>query len=259
MNFKVAASDFDGTLFINQEISAENLSAIRNWRAAGNKFGIVTGRAYTMLPTHLKAFDLAIDFAICCNGAIIYDGAGKIIFESELPKKILLEIMREPFVQKSFHFAFETAEKVYCANVKENSWVLREKNRWKFPVEIISPAQIEILPKKINQLALDFANPDEARLAAEILNKKFGDEIFAQKNTHSVDIVVAGMNKAQGVENLLKICDWRGKTYVIGDESNDLPMIRHFGGFTVATAKDFVKNEATQIFDSVGAMLNNFI
>ena len=257
--FKIAASDFDGTLFINQQISAENLTAIKNWRAAGNKFGIVTGRAYTMLPTHLKAFDLAIDFAICCNGAIIYDGAGKIIFESELPKKILFEIMREPFVQKTFHFAFETAEKVYCACVKENSWVLREKDKWKFPVEIILPAQIEILPKKINQLALDFANPDEARLAAEILNKKFGDEIFAQKNTHSVDIVVAGMNKACGVENLLKICDWRGKVYVIGDESNDLPMIKKFGGCTVSTAKDFVKREATEIFDSVGAMLNNFI
>ena len=258
MNFKVAASDFDGTLFINQAITAENLSAIKNWRLAGNKFGIVTGRAYIMLTHHLEEFGLEIDFAICENGAIIHDGGGKIIFETELPKKVLKAIINEPLAAKSMHFAFEAAEKVYCARVKPTSWVLREWERWNFPVELIEEAQIDELPP-INQLALDFESPEAAQNATKMLNDKFGEWIFAQKNTHSVDIVVAGMNKAQGVENLLKICDWRGKTYVIGDESNDLPMIRHFGGFTVATAKDFVKNEATQIFDSVGAMLNNFI
>lgn len=258
MNFKVAASDFDGTLFRKQKISAEDFDAIKNWRVAGNKFGIVTGRAYVMLKPLLREFNLPIDFALCCNGAAMYDGDGKIIFESELPKKILLEIMNEPFAQKTFHFAFEAANEIFCACVKENSWVLRENNRWKFPLKIIEPAQIDTLPK-INQLALDFENPDEARLAAEILNKKFGDVIFAQKNTHSVDIVIAGMNKGAGVENLLRIQNWNGKVYVIGDESNDLPMIKKFGGYTVATAKEFVKQEATEIFDSVGAMLKNFL
>lgn len=258
MSFKVAASDFDGTLFINQSITAENLSAIRNWRAAGNKFGIVTGRAYIMLPHHLEEFGLEIDFAICENGAIIHDGGGKVIFETELPKKILKAIINEPLASKSLHFAFEAAEKVYCANVKPTSWLLREQTRWKLPLEIIDVAQIDELPR-INQLALNFESLEAAQNAADMLNKKYGDVIFAQKNTVSLDIVIAGMNKAVGVENLLKICDWRGKIYVIGDETNDLPMIRHFGGFTVATARDLVKKEATRIFSSVGEMLNHFI
>ena len=258
MAIKIAASDFDGTLFREQKISAEDFAAIKNWRAAGNKFGIVTGRAYVMLAPLLCEFDLPIDFALCCNGATMYDGDGKIFYEVEVPKKILAAIMDEPFTQKSFHFAFETADKIFCACVKENSWVLRENNRWNFPLEIIEPAQVETLPKKINQLALDFASPDEALAAAEALNKKFGDEIFAQKNTHSVDVVPFGMNKGAGVENLLRLKNWDGKVFVIGDESNDLPMIKKFGGYTVATAKDFVKREASKVFDSVGAMLNHF-
>ena len=54
--------------------------------------------------------------------------------------------------------------------------------------------------------------------------------------------------------------NWTGaKVFAVGDESNDLPMIKKFGGYTVATAKDFVKREAAQVFDSVGAMLNNFV
>ena len=257
MNFKVAASDFDGTLFINQQISAENLLAIKKWRAAGNKFGIVTGRAYIMLPHHLEEFGLEIDFAICENGAIIHDGSGKVIFETELPKKVLKAIINEPLASKSLHFAFEAAEKVYCANVKPTSWLLREQARWKLPLEIIDVAQIDDLPR-INQLALNFESLETAQNAADILNKKYGDVIFAQKNTVSLDIVIAGMNKAKGVENLLKVMNWDAKAYVIGDESNDLPMIRHFGGYTVATAKDFVKREASAIFESVGAMLNHF-
>ena len=258
MEIKIAASDFDGTIFREQKISAEDFVAVRSWRAAGNKFGLVTGRCYQMLTPHLREYNLAVDFAICCNGAVIYDGDGKNIFETALPKKILSAIMDEPVAQRSLHFAFETADKVYCACVKENSWVLREKNRWGFPLEIIESAQVETLPKKINQLALDFASSEEAQAAAAALNEKFGDVIFAQKNTHSVDVVIVGMNKARGVENLLRVCGWRGKVFVVGDESNDLPMIKHFGGYTVATAKDFVKREASEVFESVGAMLNHF-
>ena len=257
-SLKVAASDFDGTIYRGEKISAEDLVAVRNWRAAGNKFGIVTGRCYPMLAHHLREFELEIDFAICDNGSIIFDGGGQIIFEAELPKKILLEIMNEPCAQRSYHFALEAAEKVFCACVKEKSWVIREAGRWNFPLEIVESAQVESLPK-INQLALDFATPEEALATAEILNKKFSAQIYAQKNTHSVDVVPRGINKAQGVENLLNLRDWRGaEIFFIGDESNDLPGIKKFGGFTVVTAKDFVKRQATTIFDSVGAMLNYF-
>lgn len=258
MSFKVAASDFDGTLFRNMNISAEDLAAIRAWRSAGNKFGLVTGRPLIMLAPILKEFALAVDFLICDNGAIIHDGGGQIIFESELPKKILVDIMNEPCTMSSFHFIFETADEFICANIKGTSWVWREKARWNFPLKIIDTALVDGLPK-VNQLALGFDTPEEAQVAVDALNQKFGDKIFAQKNYNSVDIVAAGINKAQGVENLLRLMNWHGaEIFVIGDESNDLPMIKKFGGCTVTTAKDFVKREAKFIFDSVGDMLKNF-
>ena len=258
MSFKVAASDFDGTLYRDEEFLAEDLSAISDWRAAGNKFGIVTGRCRTMIVPLLTKHGVETDFLICDNGAIIFDGAGRILFETELPKAILFELMAEPFVQRSLHFAFETADAVSCANVKPESWVMRENQRWKFPIDIIEPAQIERLGK-INQFALLFETPDEALAATNTLNDKFGERIHAQKNTYSVDIVAAGIDKAQGVGNLLRIMNWSAAAvHVIGDESNDLPMIRRFGGCTVSTAKAFVKREATTIFNSVGNMMKYF-
>ena len=41
---KIAASDYDGTLFRNDEISAADVDGVNKWTAAGNKFGVVTGR-----------------------------------------------------------------------------------------------------------------------------------------------------------------------------------------------------------------------
>lgn len=260
MQIKVAATDFDGTLYRNSKITAEELWAIRNWRAAGNKFGIVTGRTFVMLERHLKEFDLDVDFSICCNGAIIHDGEGKVIFETEVPRKVLLQLMNEPCANKSLHFAFETADEVFYCKTNQQSWIFREYDQWSFALTKIDEDKVATLAKKINQLALDFKTPEETAQAAEIINRKFGAEIYAQKNTHSLDIVVADINKARGVENLLNVMNWQGaRVFVIGDESNDLPMIKHFNGYTVYSAKDFVKREASEIFDSVGDMLNHFV
>ena len=260
MSFKVAASDFDGTLYRNEKMSDDDLTAIKNWRSAGNKFGIVTGRCYPMLKAPLKNFDLQFDFAICCNGAIIFDGDGQIVSEHALPKNILVELINEPCMSKSFHFLFEAADESFCVGVEKKSWVWREKSAWDFFLTFTDAAQIPNLPKPINQLALGFDTPEEAQIATDALNQKFGEQIFAQRNTYSVDIVPAGFNKAQGVKNLLQVMNWHGaKVFVIGDESNDLPMIKNFGGYTVVTAKDFVKREASKVFASVGDMLNNFV
>lgn len=258
MSFKIAASDFDGTIYRGLSIAAEDIAAIRLWRRAGNKFGIVTGRPLVMLEPILKKFGVEVDFTVCGNGAIIHGGDGQIIFESELPKEILREIVREPAAAKTFHYLFEAADDMFCIARNEKSWLFSEKLRWDFPMTLIDGAGvIDFLPK-INQLALGFATPDEAQVAVDALNKKF-PAIDAQRNFDCVDIVAAGLNKAQGIENLLQLMSWSGaKIFVVGDEANDLPMIKKFGGYTVSTAKDFVKRSAKKIFDSVGDMLNHF-
>ena len=51
---KVAASDYDGTLFRDDIITARDAEAIRKWRAAGHKFGVVSGRDHGMLMPQLK-------------------------------------------------------------------------------------------------------------------------------------------------------------------------------------------------------------
>ena len=41
---KIGASDYDGTLFRQRTIAAEDVEGVKRWRAAGHKFGVVSGR-----------------------------------------------------------------------------------------------------------------------------------------------------------------------------------------------------------------------
>ena len=256
MSFKVAASDFDGTLYRDGKISAQDVAAIREWQAAGNKFGVVTGRCRLMIAPLFKELGIKLDFLICDNGAIIYDGDGQILFETELPKKVLFDIMDEPCTKDTFHFAFQTAHEIFCTYIREGSWLLGDKVVWNFELKQIDAAQLQTL-QKINQFVLGFETPEDAQVVTDALNKKFGDQILAQRNLNCIDIVKTGVDKAHGIENLLRVMNWQdAKIFVIGDEANDLPMIKKFGGFTVSTARDYVKREASEIFDSVGAMLS---
>ena len=68
---KVAASDYDGTLFRQGKIDEETLQGVRKWRAAGNKFGVISGRDYGMLVPQLIAYGVEFDYTVCNNGGII--------------------------------------------------------------------------------------------------------------------------------------------------------------------------------------------
>ena len=80
---KVLASDFDGTLFFKDEtptIREKDIEAIKKFQAAGNKFGICTGR-------HLRGIldvtknKIDFDFYILNSGCIILDHDCNPIYE----------------------------------------------------------------------------------------------------------------------------------------------------------------------------------
>ena len=255
---KIAASDYDGTLFRKRTISDETIQGVRAWRAAGNKFGMVSGRDYGMLIPQLKHYGVGYDFAICNNGGIIRDETGKVIYQANIDSQILRDISQEPPVRNSFHFAFSAKDVTYLCHESEGSWIKREAKEWDFPIIKIEETDIINL-KGIHQFSLGFKKAEEAAECAESLNKTFGKKICAYPNACSVDITPVGVSKRQGLEHLMKAMNWNDfEIYVIGDEVNDLPMIKAFNGYTVNTARDVIKSQASKVFSDVGEMLKFF-
>ena len=73
MNYKIVASDLDGTLLNSKHIiSQENLDAIKAMNDMGINFVVSTGRAYSEVMPELISSPY-IRYYICSNGAIIYD------------------------------------------------------------------------------------------------------------------------------------------------------------------------------------------
>ena len=256
---KIAASDYDGTLFRKGTISDITIQGVHNCRAAGNKFGMVSGRDYGMLIPQLNHYGVEYDFAICNNGGIIRDKSGNVLYEGNIDSQVLKSMSEEAIVRRSFHFAFSAKDVTYLCHESEGSWITREAKEWNFPIIKINESDILNL-NDVHQFSLGFKQAEEATKCAESLNEKFGKNICAYPNACSVDVTPIGISKKQGLEYLFNAMNWNdSEIYVIGDEMNDLPMISAFGGYTVDTARDVIKSQARKVFSDVGEMLKFFL
>ena len=110
---KVAASDYDGTLLRGGKIDAETKEGIARWRAAGHKFGVISGRDYGMLVPQLEEYGVEFDYTVCNNGGIIRGADASVRFQAEIDPRALTAVASEPSGQKSFHFAFSAADVTY--------------------------------------------------------------------------------------------------------------------------------------------------
>lgn len=252
---KIGASDYDGTLFRERTISSEDVEGVRAWRRAGHKFGVVSGRDYGMLMPQLKFYGIESDYAVCNNGGIIFGADGAPLWQGSIPLAMLSRIVKEPSVDKSFHYAFSAVDKTYLYHEGEGSWIMREALEWDFPIEKIAEEDILSLPR-IHQFCLGYPDAGQADETATILNAAYGEYIHAYPNGCSVDITPVGVSKSFGLQKLLELMNWRdAQVYAIGDETNDLPMLETFNGFTVDTARKAIREKAHAVYGGVGRML----
>lgn len=253
---KFAASDFDGTLYRENTITREDAEAIRAWRKAGHKFGVVSGRDYGILVPMLIHYGVTYDYLATNNGALITDADGTPLFESEIAPETLAAIAKLPRVQDSFHYALAAAGVTYLCHEGEGSWERPEATEWGAPIQTVEEKDLAHLPKKVHQFALGYTTPEASVAAADEINAHFGNEVHAFPNRCALDIVPRGIHKEQAIHDALKCMKWEGaEIYAIGDEVNDLPMIEAYHGFTVDTARDAIKAKARHVYKSVGAML----
>ena len=83
---KILGSDLDGT-FSHGGVGESKLAAIHAWRAAGHKFGIISGRGGHYLPELLSSYPgLELDFFASCNGGYIMDAEGRVLHEVRCTK-----------------------------------------------------------------------------------------------------------------------------------------------------------------------------
>ena len=246
---KIAVTDFDGTLKpFDNKIPPSTVEAIHRWRAAGNKFGIATGRELNMLNHDLRHYDITTDFLICVNGAVVFDKDRNILQSIRIERRLKERLLSMPMIRES-----DYAMICFC---ERRSFSLRTDSNY-VPTEIAPPIDWgEVLERDdVVQFGIKFRSTEEAADAQKLIEREI-PELGGNRNRIFLDINVKPVDKRFGVESLIGLMNWGGnELLVIGDDKNDLPMITAFNGYTVERAPEFMREAARKIYGSVGDML----
>ncbi len=249
---KIAASDFDGTLCHKGiGIRNEDLEAIRQWQRQGNKFGLVTGRNLHLVRIGLAGYEIRLDFCVALNGAVVFDGEGRELFWAEMPRKAIHALWEHEISRESPYVMALQGDATF---VKWND------PKWQDPLQQeglreVSPEEAKEIPH-ILQMCFSAKSPARAEELAGDLCDRFAGLLSAEANLSYVDVCAAGNNKGTGLAHLQEKMGWEKlPLYVVGDDRNDVSMIRRFHGFAMESGNAEVKAIAGQVVPSVGAML----
>lgn len=249
---KLAATDYDGTFCPHGgDIPQENIEAVAKWQAAGHKFGLCTGRGIELVHLALQPHpDLHPDFVICNNGAVLFDHEEKLLLSQDMPSEVRAGILGMPLLSAKHH-PLRVLTRDHMLTVDTGA-----KVEFGFPLELpaISIREAQQL-EHVVQISLRCDTPEEALATSAIVKQKF-PQIVGNINRNYIDFNMQEANKRDGLRNLLRTAGCQPENvFFIGDDRNDLLAIQYFHGYTVATAADFVKQEAAAVYQSVGDML----
>lgn len=236
---QILATDFDGTLYRNGVVSVEDREAIARFRAAGNKFGIVTGRHMATALYEVQRQAVSYDFLICCTGGMILDSQNNILFERCVPKEAVL-----PLYQKTREYG---GMFLGASVFQELLW---------YDMGIPSPyASAIVLPvgklseaDGFHEMTTCFADEQAARRYIDILNTTYPHWLTAHQNGVYVDICAPHTDKVSGLRTVLEYFGLSADALTVaGDNLNDLSMIRAFHSFAMETGREELKREAAHI------------
>lgn len=238
---KMIVTDMDGTLLnSNLELSAKNISAIKQAIDAGIIFAVATGRMFEAAVPYAKKLDRNIPL-ITYNGAVVKESqSGKILFEQTMDENISQEIFQ---YGKSIglHMHGYWGGEVYTDKLDDSS-------RWysmiiRKPVIEIGDDLFNIKHKTYKILGI--AQPHLFRDQWNDLGYKFRGKVEITSSYPTfLEILTPGLNKWTAVKNLAQQYNIKNEEIMcIGDNHNDLSMLKNAGvGVAVANASDEVKN-----------------
>ena len=269
---KFIASDMDGTLLgKNNDISEENLNAIRKAEEMGIHFVIASGRMYEEIKPFLDQYNLKCE-CIALNGAEYRDKVGKIlegIYMEKSNVKNILNIIEEV----GFNIEIYTDKGLYTTNTKEESLRGSMLRVQFFHPEVTSYEEILKNAKEdyhfINLNYIDdideFLNTNVKIGKIEAYNKSEDKVVELKEKLENIDKLAIASSIAINVEVnhieaqkgiiLAKVAEKKRvskeEVVVIGDGFNDYSMFAEFPiSFAMENAIPEIKEIAKYVTDT---------
>lgn len=249
MSIKLIAIDMDGTMLNSHHaISPRVKEMIKTAKDHGIKVAICTGRPYSGAAGYFEELGLSDDFVICYNGAIVqHIKSGEQIAHYSLTHEDFLEI--DTMARRlDVHLHLMDDKFIYTSNRDISPYTVRESFLVGMPVKYRTQEEITPDFSIIKMMMID-----EETILDEAIAKL--PDWFFEKYTalRSADFYFEILNKetdkGRGLERLAEhLGISQSETMAIGDNENDLAMIRYAGtGVAMGNAIQSVKDAADVI------------
>ena len=250
---RLISVDMDGT-FLNPQggISKNNLEAVKEAQDAGIIFSIATGRFYENAAIGMRDRGLHCPLITVNGGKIALSPFGDIISEHVMSKVSAMEAFRILEEQRADYYVFANSR------VAIRGFEDRHHSQIEFGDERMlseagtryfygADACLELIDEGIYKFYVhaydDLEKLGRVRWALE---QGITQSVLTHSGTHNIEIMPAGIDKGSGVAELAEYFHiGLDEVMAIGDQDNDLPMIRLAGwGVAMGNATEDVKSQA---------------
>lgn len=228
---KLLATDFDNTLLNNSDYET-NIKYINNFVEQGNFFIIVTGRNVGSLLKDIEKTNLKYSYLICNDGGIIFDKNLKIIYQKNVSKDIIPDVVE----------VFEQNKHLSDWYIDTGLTITKDKNS---------------MANAIVGKTFDF---DEATKLFEQIKDRY-HEIDGYVSMPWVSITEKTVNKGTGVKYIADLLGIHEENvYTIGDNINDLSMSDHnFNNYRMINSIPTLKDKTIKAYDAVYELVIDII
>ncbi len=252
MGKKLILLDLDGTALNDEkQLTRGNRRAIGRALMAGHKIVVTTGRPLKSAKAQTVKYGLAGpgSLIVAYNGGIIYDAENdRILFQS----RIALETVRKVFAKAAemgVHIQTYQNEKVIVDPANDDAELRNYCKKIEMEYEVVPDlSALSDEPAKMHSSLLQ--NSERLLPFRDWINGTFAGELDSFLSSPIfLEIVPCGVNKGLAVRKLSEILDWPVDDMIaVGDEANDIPMIREAGiGAAMANGIDAIHAAADYI------------
>ncbi len=228
----ILASDIDGTLMEESEISDRNVKAIKEFVCQDGIFALATGRCFAAVKHIFKVFDKSlVGPCILLNGGMIYDfSCDKILFESRLDetsktfaKEILEnfnEIGIEVYSGMDVFLLRRTEETEIHGNYEELN--AKEVTFDKIKDTVWNKVLYMCNDEETRDRFIDYFEALDTEKRCSFVKTKI---MIYGEYRYYIEQITAGTSKASGLRKLCELLNTNGDSFAIGDNYNDIEML----------------------------------
>lgn len=272
MTYKgIICTDLDGTLLFRNDEDKKpymkqcDIDALHQLRQSGYLIAIATGREVMGIRSFLQQSFVAFDYYVGGNGAIILDQHFQELLKCELPKSVMIDILK--YVKVNYPmmgFMGTDGWKRYFfgaqfENAQVNGYFNPERDVH-YSIEEYEQSDIELIMFNISPA--ETYTEDKFLCVQELeidLQAKYGNQINMFRNQYFLDFAQKGVSKGTAVEYLSKLTTIpMGQVYVIGDSWNDVSMFQTKAqSYSFNHAEDGVKKHVHKVVKTFAEMVED--